>query len=114
MAPLLFGLRKMLVANRLGVAPTLAGVMLLPARSGTITGVSRDASGVALAGCLCTLFRVTTNGPLPVYTQLAQVTSDGSGTFTFVVGTDGPYRVTFDLAGAPVRAGITLNTLSGV
>jgi hypothetical protein len=48
------------------------------------------------------------------YEQVAQTVSDGSGNYSFVVGFDGPYRVTFDLDGSPVRAGLTLNTLSGV
>jgi len=112
--PILFPLAKLNLAGRRGAAPLFAAGRLLPASRVTITGVSRDASGVALGGCLCTLFRVTTNGPLPVYTQLAQVTSDGSGNYAFTVGTNGPYRVTFDLAGAPILAGITLNTLTGV
>lgn len=93
----------------------------LPAISAVITGVSRDASGVALGGCTCTLFKVTQGAsdaqgvsPAPVFTQVATTVSDGSGNYSFVVGFDGPYRVTFDLAGAPIRAGITLKSLTGV
>lgn len=112
--PILFALKtKMSVVLRARARP-------LPALGVTITGVSRDSTGTPLAGCTCTLFRVTdapTPDPSgrggPVFTQVAVTTSDGSGNYSFVVGFDGPYRVTFDLAGAPVRAGLTLKTLAG-
>lgn len=106
--------------RRGGVPPNLCGTFPLPRAGVTITGVSRDSAGAALAGCTCTLFKVT-QSPVQgtgkgdvVYDQRAQTVSDGSGNYSFVVGFDGPYRVTFDLNGAPIRAGITLDTLSGV
>lgn len=108
--------------GRRGVPPNLVGTFLLPRVGVTITGVSRDSTGVALAGCTCILFKVT-QSPNPVtaaqtgattFTQMATTVSDGSGNYSFNVGFDGPYRVTFDLDGAPIRAGITLKTLSGV
>lgn len=108
--------------RRRGVPPNFCGNRLLPAIGSTITGVSRDSTGVALAGCTCILFKVT-QSPNPVtaaqtgattFTQMATTVSDGSGNYSFNVGFDGPYRVTFDLDGAPIRAGITLKTLSGV
>lgn len=91
----------------------LGGLRQPPALSRVITGVSRDNTGAALGGCTCTLFRVTTNGPETIFTQMATTISDGSGNYSFVVGFDGPYRVTFDLDGAPIRAGLTLKTLDG-
>ena len=106
---------------RRGVPPNLCGDFPLPARSVSITGVSRDSTGAPLGGCTCTLFRVTPGATdaagvvgLDTFTQVATTVSDGSGNYSFVVGFHGPYRVTFDLDGAPVRAGLTLKTLSGV
>lgn len=111
--PILFALRGKL--NWL----TTARQRPLPALGVSIAGVSRDSLGAALGGCTCTLFRVAnTLNPLTgtnnvTYTQVAQTVSDGSGNYSFVVGFDGPYRVTFDLAGTPTVAGLTVNTLSG-
>lgn len=112
--PIVFALRQKLhVMMRPRTKP-------LPARGVTITGVSRDSAGAALGGCTCTLFRVTESPPpgtgrgTELFTQVAQMVSDGSGNYSFVVGFDGPYRVTFDLAGAPIRAGLTLKSLTGI
>jgi hypothetical protein len=113
--PILFAIRSKL--NPMGRGRNLP----LPALGVTLSGVSRDSTGVALGGVTCTLFQVDTlavgeasGRGNPLYVQVAQTVSDGSGNYTFVVGFDGPYRVTFDLDGAPVRAGLTLNTLSGI
>lgn len=86
---------------------------VLPTASLTIAGVSRDGNGVALGGCTCTLFRVTQAAGVTVFTQIAQQVSDSNGNYAFVVDTETPYRVTFDLDGVPVRAGITLKSLTG-
>lgn len=113
MRPILFlatGLR-----GRRAVAHTIPrGRFPMPAVGYTLSGVSRDSAGAALAGCTCTLFKVATANGLPVFTQLAAMISDGTGNYSFNVGSDGPYRVTFDLDGAPIRAGLTLKTLTGV
>lgn len=119
MPPILFKLKKLVIRNdtrtQKGVPPSLSGgIPLPPLPPRYITGVSRDNNGNPLGGCTCTLFKVRTNTPYPVYTQVDTTVSDGSGNYTFLVGFDGPYRVTFDLNGAPIRAGLTLNTLSGV
>lgn len=118
MAPILFLLprtqRSLNAGAMLGVPPNLCGVFLLPVFGLTIAGVSRDGAGAALGGCTCTLFRVVTTDVVTTFVQLAVTTSDGSGNYSFSVGTDGPYRVTFDLAGSPVRAGISLKSLAGV
>lgn len=115
-SPLLFRLRPIAAGDNAfgGMSPFSGSKAPLPALSISISGVSRDSSGVALAGCTCTLFKVATNDALPVFTQMASTVSDGSGNFSFVVGFDGPYRVTFDLDGAQIRAGLTVKTLAGV
>ena len=96
-----------------GVQPFMGGMRPLPQPSVTIAGVSRDSAGAALGGCTCTLLKVNTVGSEAVFSQVATTVSDGSGNYIFVVGFEGPYRVMFDLDGAPIRAGITLKTLSG-
>jgi hypothetical protein len=113
--PLLFHLRPIVAGDNEfgGVGPFVAARTPLPVDSVSIIGVSRDAAGAPLGGCTCTLFKVTETSGLPVFTQYASMVSDGSGNFSFVVGFDGPYRVTWDLDGTPVRAGISLKTLSG-
>lgn len=75
-----------------------------------LAGVSRDSTGAALAGCTCTLFRVNGGD----FIQEQQKVSDANGVYQFNVAPTHTYRVTFDLDGAPVRAGITLKTLAGV
>lgn len=100
-------------SRRRGVPPNLCGMFPLPARAFAITGVSRDSAGAAVGGCTCTLFRVSTTGSETVFTQLATTVSDGSGNYSFSVGAEGPYRIVFDLDGAPAKAGVTAKTLSG-
>lgn len=79
-----------------------------------LVGVSRDSAGVALGGCTCTLFLVTKSDGTgaDVFTQKDQQVSDGSGNYSFMVSTVGDWRVTFDLAGSPTRAGLTLKNLT--
>lgn len=101
-------------ARQIGHPRLLRNNLPLPAVSISITGVSRDSAGAALGGCTVTLFKVSTQNGFPVFTQQAVMVSDGSGNYSFVVGADGPYRVTFDLDGAPIRAGLTLKSLAGV
>lgn len=74
-----------------------------------LSGVSRDSTGAPLAGCTCTLFRVDGAD----FRQEQQTVSDANGVYQFNVAPNRPYRVTWDLAGAPVRAGISLKTLTG-
>jgi len=118
MQPILFTLNR-LHLNTAGTGVRKRGIgpmrpsMPLPAIKSSLTGISRDASGAPLGGCTVTLFRVNTASGFPVFTQVDTQVSDGSGNWNFVVGLNGPYRVTYDLDGSPVRAGITLNTLMG-
>ena len=68
-----------------------------------ILGITRDASGNALAGCNVDLFLHGTNA------YVASTTSDGGGNYLFVVPSNGPYyvRVT-DSQGSPTVAGASL------
>ena len=116
MQPILFNLTRLQgirSARHLPSARLLLGACPLPAVSVTIAGISRDSAGAPLPGCTCTLMKVATNEGNPVFTQMATTVSDGGGNYSFVVGFDGPYRVMFDLSGAPSLAGLTLKTLSG-
>lgn len=74
-----------------------------------LAGVTRDSNGAALAGCTVTLFRVVGGD----FVQEQQIVSDANGVYQFNVAPVQPYRVTWDLDGAPVRAGISLKTLTG-
>lgn len=109
--PVLF--RLLPIVSDGGGAPFRGATVPLPAIGRVLAGVSRDSAGAALGGCTCTLLKVNTTGAEAVFTQVATTVSDGAGNYSFVVGFEGPYRVMFDLAGAPVLAGITLKTLSG-
>lgn len=97
------------------MGPINLGLAPLPAARQLLQGVSRDSVGVALPSCTCTLFRVTTDDlGRKVYTQVDQTVSDAvTGAYSFPVSGDAQYRVTYDLAGAPTRAGLTLNSLVG-
>lgn len=76
-----------------------------------IAGVSRDSTGAILGGCTCTLFRVDGTDFIQEQRTISDPTT---GAYVFNVSPTAVYRVTFDLAGAPIRAGITLKSLSGV
>lgn len=96
-----------------GVPPNLVGgrLMVVPA-TWTITGISRDSTGAALGGVTCTLFWVRENG---TFMDMGSKVSDSEGRYAFtVLAPPDMFRVTFDLAGSPDRAGITLKTLTGV
>lgn len=96
-----------------GVPPNLVGgrLMVVPA-TWTITGISRDSTGAALGGVTCTLFWVRENG---TFMDMGSKVSDSDGRYAFtVLAPPEAFRVTFDLAGSPTRAGITLKTLTGV
>ncbi len=102
--------------TRLGVFPPLPSVEPLPFVGWLITGVSRDNTGAVLPSCVCTLFSVGSDAlGRKTYTQVDQMVSDATtGAYSFSVNSTGAYRVTFDLAGSPIRAGLTLDTLVGV
>jgi len=72
----------------------------------SISGVTRDSAGAALAGCTVHLFSTATD------TELAETVSDGSGAYSFSLGGNaGFYYCTAYKPGSPDVAGITLNTL---
>ena len=72
-----------------------------------IAGVTRDSSGIALAGCTVDLYLSSTRQ------RVATTVSDGSGNYSFGA-TVGPYFVVSYKAGAPDVMGTTANTLTGV
>lgn len=74
----------------------------------TITGTTRDASGVALAGVTLDLFTTADD------VKVASMISDAAGAFAFDATAAGPYYLVAYKAGAPDVAGTTVNTLIGV
>lgn len=113
MQPIVFDLSeaRCVRGRGLGVGPSFQGLIPLPAIRRVIAGVSRDSTGAVLGGCTCTLFRVNDDG---TFSQVDAAISDAStGAFSFSVGLAQNYRVTFDLAGAPDRAGISAKNLVG-
>jgi len=71
-----------------------------------LSGVTKDASGVALGGCTVDMFVTGTDA------FIASTVSDGSGNFTLLPPASGPYYLVAYLAGAPDVAGTTVNTLT--
>lgn len=75
----------------------------------TISGVTRDAAGVALAGCEVDLFHSASDA------LVARTVSDGSGGFSFTIGNNSDYfYVRAYKLGSPDVGGTSVNTLSGV
>lgn len=74
----------------------------------TITGVTRDSSGVAVGNCLLDLYITG------VDTLSQNGVSDASGNFTFFNPGSGPFYIVAYKVGAPDIAGTTVNTLVGV
>ena len=96
-----------------GIGHSLKSTPLLnkPTFTGTfsLSGVTRDSSGVALAGCVVDLFLNSED------TLVATTTSDGSGNYRFVVnGNSQTYFVRANKAGSPDVAGTSVNTLTAV
>jgi hypothetical protein len=72
-----------------------------------LVGVTRDASDVALGNCVVKLFESATD------IKIAQTTSDGSGNFTFTIGTNaGFFYYVYYKAGSPDVAGTSVNTIA--
>ena len=73
----------------------------------SLVGVTRDASDVALGNCVVKLFEAATD------IKIAQTTSDGSGNFSFNVGTNaGFFYYVYYKAGSPDVAGTSVNTIA--
>lgn len=74
----------------------------------SLTGVSRDNSGVALGGATVKLFRTWDD------TMIASTVSDGSGNWTLYPASSGPYYLVEYKSGSPDVAGTSVNTLAAV
>lgn len=75
----------------------------------SITGVTRDSTGVALGSCVVDMFQ--TGGDIFVTTT----TSDGSGNFTLATpNNSGTFYLVAYKPGSPDVAGTTVNTLTAV
>lgn len=82
-------------------------VPIFEERNYLVSGVTRDALGVAVGSCTVKLFNAATD----VLTQTA--TSDASGNYSFAVDKTQTWYAVAYLAGAPDVAGTTVNTLVG-
>ena len=72
----------------------------------SISGVTRTSAGATLGNCAVHLFESATD------IEIAQTTSDGSGNFTFVIGTNaGFFYIVAYKPGSPDVAGTSVNTL---
>lgn len=75
----------------------------------SLSGVTRDSSGVALGNCVVDLFLNSED------TLVATTTSDGSGSYRFTLsGNSQTYFVRAYKAGSPDVAGTSVNTLTAV
>jgi hypothetical protein len=80
-----------------------------PGPTWKIEGITKDETGVAVAGFTVYLFNVTTGTPV-----LEQITtSDGTGLYSFTVQQGQTYWVVDYKTGTPDKTGATLNTLTG-
>lgn len=73
----------------------------------TLSGITRDSNGNALASCTVMLFNTLTN----ICEQT--IVSDASGNYSFVVDKTQTYYEVSYKAGAPDVTGATVNTLVG-
>ena len=71
----------------------------------TLTGVTRDANGAILAGCVVDLFDTLTD------TKQQATVSDANGVFWFSLMAPGPYYVVSYKVGSPDVAGTSINIL---
>jgi hypothetical protein len=75
----------------------------------SLSGVTRDSAGVALANCVVDLFLNSED------TLVATTTSDGSGNYRFTLsGNSATYFVRAYKVGSPDVAGTSVNTLTAV
>jgi hypothetical protein len=71
----------------------------------TITGVTKDSTGAALAGCVVQLFRTADD------VWRSETVSDANGVYVLYPDVGGPFYLVAYKAGAPDVAGTTVNTL---
>lgn len=74
----------------------------------TVTGITRDSSGVATGNCAVHLILTDTDN------VVQELVSDASGNFTFYNPGSGPFYIVAYKTGSPDIAGTTVNTLIGV
>jgi hypothetical protein len=74
----------------------------------TVSGVTRNSTGVALGNCVVQLFRTVDD--LILY----EITSDGSGNFIFYPSVSGTFYIVAYKQGSPDVFGTTVNTLVAV
>lgn len=73
----------------------------------TISGVTKDSGGSALAACVVQLFRTGDDS------IVAETTSDGSGNYSFTLGgNSGTFYIVAYKAGSPDVSGTTVNTIA--
>jgi hypothetical protein len=97
------------VVNTVGL-PTVFGFPSAQIRQDFIlTGITRDAQGVVLGGCMVDLFLTATDK-----IQKTQVSDPTTGIYSFFVqGPPTNYYIVAYKAGAPDVSGTTVNTLAG-
>ena len=99
-------------ASPKGRPPPLRGYQVLPTHPPfTISGVTRDNSGVPLASCEVELYARNQDQTFGTYVN--RTVSDGSGNFSFNVGIGRFYQHIAYKIGSPDLAGISLETLQG-
>jgi hypothetical protein len=75
----------------------------------SVTGVTKDKNGAVLGDCVVHLFDAATD------VRVAEILSDGSGNFVFVLGSNvGLFYIVAYKDGAPDLAGTTINELIAV
>lgn len=91
-----------------GVNSIKENIPFFEERNYTITGITKDASGVALDNCTVKLYNTATD------TLEQTVSSDASGNYSFVVDKTKAWYVVSYKAGSPDVTGSTVNTLAGI
>lgn len=114
MPPILFLMRNMPIhehrsGRQLPSPRLIRGAKPLPAPLISLSGVTRDSTGAVLGGVTVQVFETATDR------YITEVISDPTtGVYVVPVGIGtGPYYAVAYLAGAPDRAGTTVNTLAG-
>jgi len=103
-----FGPKMLRGGSMFCAIPRVMRHAMVPSRPQIISGITRDASGVPMAGVTVKLFRTADNVLREV------VTSDATGNYTFSAINDGAaYYVVAYKAGAPDVAGTSTNVLVG-
>jgi hypothetical protein len=108
--PVLFMLSGLMAGSpTLGIPAIVPGLQpFQPPTYYKVSGVTRDETGAALAGCVVNLLRTRDN------LLIGQTTSDGTGYYEFrTAGPASNYYVNAYKEGSPDVAGTTVNTVVG-